>query len=73
MVPLSKLLASLTDGESLPPNAVVITIDDAYRSIYKPAYPKLRQYGFPFTVFVGAVILSIGYKLFEAWLNAEGE
>jgi len=52
VIPLSELLVALTDGESLPPNAVVITIDDAYRSIYEIAYPKLRQYGFPFTVFV---------------------
>jgi len=52
VVPLSKLLAALTGGEALPPKAVVITIDDAYRSIYEVAYPKLRRYGFPFTVFV---------------------
>lgn len=52
VVPLTDLLAALTDGKSLPPKAVVITIDDAYRSIYENAYPLLRRYGFPFTVFV---------------------
>jgi peptidoglycan/xylan/chitin deacetylase (PgdA/CDA1 family) len=52
VVPLADLLAALTGGKALPPNAVVITIDDAYRSIYEVAYPLFRQYGFPFTVFV---------------------
>ncbi|UCD82004.1 MAG: polysaccharide deacetylase family protein [Desulfobacterales bacterium] len=52
VVPLSKLLATLIGRGSLPPKSVVITIDDAYRSIYEVAYPMLRQYGFPFTVFV---------------------
>ena len=52
VVPLSELLAALKGGKSLPPKAVVITIDDAYRSIYETAYPRFREYGFPFTVFV---------------------
>lgn len=52
VVPLMDLLMARTEGKDLPPNAVVITIDDAYRSIYEVAHPLLQQYGFPFTVFV---------------------
>jgi peptidoglycan/xylan/chitin deacetylase (PgdA/CDA1 family) len=37
---------------SLPPNAVVITIDDGWRSTYTEAYPELKKRGFPFTVFI---------------------
>lgn len=37
---------------SLPPNSVVITIDDGWRSTYTEAYPELKKRGFPFTVFV---------------------
>jgi len=67
VVPLSKLLAALTNGESLPPSAVVITIDDAYRSIYEIAYPKLRQYGFPFTVFVATDPVDNGLPAYMNW------
>lgn len=37
---------------ALPPNSVVITIDDGWRSTYTEAYPELKKRGFPFTVFL---------------------
>jgi len=40
--------------EKLPERSVVITIDDGYRSVYDIAWPLLREYGFPFTVFLYA-------------------
>lgn len=52
VIPLAELIAFLSGGQQLPPKAVVITIDDAYRSIYEVAYPLFSEYGFPFTVFV---------------------
>jgi biofilm PGA synthesis lipoprotein PgaB len=52
VIPLMDLLAFLSGNQELPPKAVVITVDDAYRSIYEVAYPLLVEYGFPFTVFV---------------------
>jgi peptidoglycan/xylan/chitin deacetylase (PgdA/CDA1 family) len=38
--------------QTLPPNAVVITFDDGYRSFYDHAYPLLKQQGYPATNFV---------------------
>jgi len=52
VIPLAELMAFLSGNQTLPPKAVVITVDDAYRSIYEVAYPLLAEYGFPFTVFV---------------------
>jgi peptidoglycan/xylan/chitin deacetylase (PgdA/CDA1 family) len=52
VIPLAELVAFLSGNQELPPKAVVITVDDAYRSIYEVAYPLLMEYGFPFTVFV---------------------
>ncbi len=52
VIPLAELVAFLSGNHVLPPKAIVITVDDAYRSIYKVAYPLLAEYGFPFTVFV---------------------
>src|SRR5687768_8785648 len=37
---------------SLPKNAVVITIDDGWRSTYTEAWPELKKRNFPFTVFI---------------------
>lgn len=37
---------------SIPKNAIVITIDDGWRSTYTEAYPELKKRKFPFTVFI---------------------
>src|SRR5687767_9641835 len=37
---------------SIPKNAVVITIDDGWRSTYTEAFPELQKRKFPFTVFI---------------------
>jgi len=37
---------------SLPKNAVVITIDDGWRSTFTEAFPELQKRKFPFTVFI---------------------
>lgn len=52
VIPLARLVDSLKGKSKLPDHAVVITIDDGYRSVYTDAWPALKQYGYPFTVFV---------------------
>jgi peptidoglycan/xylan/chitin deacetylase (PgdA/CDA1 family) len=37
---------------SLPKNAIVVTIDDGWRSTYTEVFPEMKHYGFPFTVFI---------------------
>ena len=40
-------------GEAnIPDPSVVITIDDGWRSVYTEAFPVLREFGFPFTLFL---------------------
>lgn len=49
---LADIIDSLQDGQSLPDRTVAITIDDAYLSVYTEAWPRLKAYGFPATIFV---------------------
>jgi len=52
VLPLTQILTTLNDGDDLPERTVAITFDDGYESIYSTALPLLREFGFPFTVFV---------------------
>jgi hypothetical protein len=51
VVTFARLARFLEGKEALPPKSVVITIDDGYRSSYEIAYPILKKFGFPATVF----------------------
>ncbi|OUS09643.1 hypothetical protein A9Q89_12805 [Gammaproteobacteria bacterium 53_120_T64] len=52
VIPLRKMRAILQGDSAIPPKAVVLTIDDGYRSVYTYAYPILKKYGFTATLFV---------------------
>jgi len=67
VVPLSDVVEALTKGTSLPPRAVAITIDDAYRSVYDVAYPRFKAKGFPFTVFVATDGVDRGLPAYMTW------
>jgi len=52
VLPLSRVAGFLERGEPIPRKSVVVTIDDGYRSTFEVAYPILKKYGFPATVFL---------------------
>ncbi len=52
VISLAQLQAFLEYRSTIPAKSVVLTMDDAYRSIYDIAYPILKQYGFTATLFV---------------------
>jgi peptidoglycan/xylan/chitin deacetylase (PgdA/CDA1 family) len=77
VIPLAELLAAVRGGDELPERAVAITIDDAYRSIYDVAHARLREFDFPYTVFVGTDAVDKGLPAYMSWdqmreLEAEG-
>jgi len=51
VISLSELLKGLKNGQ-LPPKPVVITIDDGFKSSFTLAYPVLKKYNFPATLFI---------------------
>ena len=50
--PLPEIIAAFRKREPLPDRTIAITIDDAYASVYTEAWPRLRQAGLPFTLFI---------------------
>ena len=52
VISLDTLVEGLKHGNRFPHNTVVITIDDGHKSIFTYAYPILKKYGFPATVFL---------------------
>jgi peptidoglycan/xylan/chitin deacetylase (PgdA/CDA1 family) len=52
VIRLSDLMDFLEGKGQLPKRAVVITFDDGHISAYEHAYPLLKKYGFPATMFL---------------------
>ncbi|RLB35779.1 MAG: hypothetical protein DRH11_01620 [Deltaproteobacteria bacterium] len=52
VIPMKQLLEFLQYRRAIPPKAVVITIDDGYRSAFTTAFPILKKQGFPATLFL---------------------
>ena len=60
---LAQFAAFVAGREPLPKKSVVITIDDGYRATYEIAFPILRKYGFPATVFLYTDFVGAGDAL----------
>jgi peptidoglycan/xylan/chitin deacetylase (PgdA/CDA1 family) len=51
-ISLRDLLLHLQTGYPLPPQPVIITLDDGYKDAYSEAFPLLKKYGFTATFFI---------------------
>ena len=60
VVPMADLLRFLRHEIGLPPNSVVITIDDGYKSAITYAAPILKQYNYPWTFFIYPEFVTTG-------------
>ncbi|MCS3904322.1 peptidoglycan/xylan/chitin deacetylase (PgdA/CDA1 family) [Methylohalomonas lacus] len=49
---LSDLFKLVREGNPLPPNTIAITVDDGYDDFYRIAYPILKRYGLPATIYI---------------------
>lgn len=52
VLPLGEIIAAQREGRPLPDRTVAITIDDAFLTVYKEAWPRFKKAGLPFTYFV---------------------
>lgn len=64
---LEEIISALIHNKSLPDKVIAITIDDAYRSVYEVAYPRLKARGYPFTVFVATNTVDQGISAYMDW------
>jgi len=67
VLPLEEIVTALQQNKQLPDKAIAITIDDAYLSVYKEAYPRLKAKGYPFTVFVATGPVDQGIPAYMNW------
>jgi peptidoglycan/xylan/chitin deacetylase (PgdA/CDA1 family) len=63
VVPLTRLVDFLEGKAALPRKSVVVTIDDGYRSTYEIAWPILKRYGYPATVYLYSDFVGAGDAL----------
>ncbi|MFZ2087082.1 MAG: polysaccharide deacetylase family protein [Desulfobaccales bacterium] len=53
VIPMKTLVSYLKgEGPAPPPKSVVITADDAHKTVYSDMWPVLRKYNFPATIFI---------------------
>ncbi|MBT1445185.1 polysaccharide deacetylase family protein [Shewanella sp. JM162201] len=62
VMPLRDLVAMVQRGEEPPLRAVAITFDDGYQNIADEAVPILKEFGFPYTLFVSIDPMLKGHK-----------
>jgi peptidoglycan/xylan/chitin deacetylase (PgdA/CDA1 family) len=67
VISLKELVDKLKNQAPLSPQTVVITIDDGYGSVYSKAWPILKEFGYPFTVFLYVEGVEKGYKNYLTW------
>lgn len=60
VLPLDEVVVALQYGTPLPPNAVVITVDDAYRSFVTEGWPRFKAAGLPVTWFLNTAAVKSG-------------
>ena len=62
VIPMADFLAWRRGDKAIPAKSLIITIDDGYLSGYDTAWPILKKYGYPFTMFVYINYVNSGGK-----------
>ena len=52
VISMQDLLAWKRGEKNIPPRCAVITFDDGYKSQYEVAWPIMKKFGYPFTMFI---------------------
>ena len=60
VIPLMELVDRLQTRTAIADNAVALTFDDGFRSVYKMAHPILSRHNLPYTVFLVTGLVGTG-------------
>src|SRR5437667_466108 len=52
VISMQDLLAWKRGEKNIPPRCAVVTFDDGWKSQYEVAWPIMKKYGYPFTLFI---------------------
>lgn len=52
VISLTDFIAWKRGDKTIPPRSVMITIDDGWKSVYTEAFPILKEFNYPFTVYL---------------------
>src|SRR5438552_1885740 len=52
VIPMQDFLAWKRGEKNIPPRCAVITFDDGWKSQYEVAWPMMKKFGYPFTMFI---------------------
>ncbi len=62
VIPMQDFLAWRKGDKNIPAKSCIITIDDGYLSGYDTAWPILKKFGYPFTMFIYINYINSGGK-----------
>jgi peptidoglycan/xylan/chitin deacetylase (PgdA/CDA1 family) len=62
VIPMQDFIAWRHGEKNIPAKSCIITVDDGYLSGYDTAWPILKKYGYPFTVFIYIDYINSGGK-----------
>ena len=67
LISLKKALRAINDIELVKDRSVVITIDDAYSSVYSYAWPIFKKHKIPFTLFISTDVIDNKTPGYMSW------
>ncbi|MCZ6741463.1 MAG: polysaccharide deacetylase family protein [Alphaproteobacteria bacterium] len=65
--PVADIIGALKAGRPLPDRTIGLSIDDAFLSVYRQAWPRLRKAGLSFTLFIATGAVDRGGKDYMNW------
>ncbi len=60
VIPLEDVMAWKRGEKNIPEESIVITMDDGWEGVYSHAFPVLKEFGFPFTIYLYKKYVNIG-------------
>ena len=67
VIDIEKALLAINNIKPIKDRSVVITIDDAYSSVYNYAWPVFKKYNMPFTLFISTDVIDNKTPGYMSW------